>query len=275
MTTRFDFQSLDVVGFIGQLDTSAAPARLMPVYVCSSSAEIVLPPLSESEGNVRGHAAPKERLNELVDEQEVTCLPSPEPAKPTHLLWMSPEGPRYESRERAEEALEQLAEDAIREVCALGLREDGACDLLFKAYRVRTTAVVCALLSVHFQLRGDPDQGQPLQKDLRRLAGKDTGRLERRLLDAAAPLLASSREVAAAVAREIRRAERDDLAEEILDEHVRHVTGTASEPAPAIGQLEPFRSSSSAERPVRGVRRSRSSPARHLPRFRCVERRAP
>src|SRR5580700_3172149 len=212
---RMPITDLDVVAYIGGARPEDAPQRLLPIYRSRTGGVVVVPPAREHEGALEGPEVTQAYLDALLEDEEATLVVPPFVARPRHTLWMSPAGPRYEPIAAAERELDAWAVDAVREAGARGLRGEGVRDLLFGALRVRPTVMANALLAVHLQLAGETRLARPVREDLVSLTGRDTGPLDRRLLDAAEPLL-SNLEVATAVATEVRRAGRRDLADPIL-----------------------------------------------------------
>ncbi len=192
-----------------------------------------MPPMREEGDQVEGEEVSSEYLADLVEEADVTLLEAPVAAGAGHVLWMSPAGPRYQSVGEAEPELDAWAVRAVKDACARGLGAEGVRDLLFGVLRVRPTVIANALLAVHFQLTGDTRLARPIRDDLMRLEGRPTGALEQSLLEAAGPLLSSSTELATAVAMEVRRASRKDLAEHIL-KSVPVTARSASDPGPPL-----------------------------------------
>ena len=233
MSARILIADLDVVGYVGRTDPSDAPKRLLPIYRSRDGQRVLVPPTEESGDHLVGYEVPTAYLEALLDEEEVTMLEQAPNAQAGHLLWMSRVGPRYEPAFDAERELEDLAVDAISQTCALGLAGEGVRDLLFGALRVRPTVMANALLAVHFQLTGDIRLSRPVRDDLADLIGWDTGELDRRMLEASRPLLSSSQDLATAVAMEVRRAGRREVADSILETVPAHKR-SAAEPEPPL-----------------------------------------
>jgi hypothetical protein len=239
MSVRAPLADLEVVGYVGRARREDAPRRLMAVFRGRGGERVLVPPVREEGDVLEGEEVREHDLAAFVDEGEATLLAEPLLAHPAHTLWMSPDGPRYEEFREAERRLDACAVDALARGLARGLEDETARDALFGALRVRPTVLANALLAVHFQLTGDTRLARPVREDLAGLTGRDTGPLERRVLEAAWPLLSSSAEVATAVATETRRAGRTDLAEEIL-KTVPAGARSASEPAPPLSWAGTF-----------------------------------
>jgi len=218
MTTPIPLSELELVGYIGRFQSKDWPLRLLPVY-CSQSRQVcLLPPIEEREGALQGRQAPAGRLEELEEEGELTRLVEPRAACNKHLLWMDEAGPRYMPHEEAEKTMDERCSQTITRALEAGLQKRVARENLFRSLRARPTAVALALLSLHFQRQNDFDQVKPLREDLARMARSAPTELEQQLVT----LLSSigkglSRDEATAVAVELRRAQRETLAQSLLD----------------------------------------------------------
>ncbi|AKJ07241.1 hypothetical protein ATI61_111199 [Archangium gephyra] len=233
ISLSFPLSQLELVGYIGRFQPKDWPVRLLPVYRSQSQSTYLLPPMEEEVGALRGRLVSKERLADLEEEGELTLLSEPKAAQGNHLLWMDETGPRYMPREEAESALDERCAQTVIRAMEMGLHKRAAREYLFRSLRARPTAVVNALLSLHFQLLDDIDQVKPLREDLARMARSRVPELEQRLMT----LVTSSgkgfsREEATAVASELRRAQRESLAKSLLDtSQIRDPSRWAAEPA--------------------------------------------
>ncbi|HYO64936.1 MAG TPA: hypothetical protein VEU33_02535 [Archangium sp.] len=209
---------LELAGYIGRFQPKDWPVRLLPIYRSQSQSTYLLPPLKEEAGALRGSMVSKERLDELEEEGELTLLSEPMAAQENHLLWMDETRPRYMPHEEAESTLDERCAQTVIRAMEVGLHKRAAREHLFRSLRARPTAVVDALLSLHFQLLGDFEQVRPLREDLARMARSPVTELEQRLMT----LVTSSgkglsQKEVTAVASELRRAQRESLAKSLLD----------------------------------------------------------
>lgn len=235
MNRSLPFSELDVIGFVGCLPPEDWPARPLPVYRSRVQLLGLWPPFQEQGELLQGEPLGAMQLEDMLAEGEFTPLPTPQQARPGHLLWLSASGPRYEPRSEAERALEDICRQATRRALQLGLQRGSAREQLFRALRARPTTVANALLAVHFQLANDFAQVYPLREDLAALGRTPASELERELVQTVtADRLAP--EVVSAVATELRRAQRHELAS-ILEEkaHLPESARHAARPAPLIG----------------------------------------
>lgn len=233
MIRTLPIDELEVVGFIGTFDLADAPVRLLPVFSCVATGEIVVPPSEELGNAIRGHVVEPGYWDELVSAGEAERLPSPVRAHSDWTLWLSPTGAAYEPTSRARELLAELSLSAVRDATSQNLRSASSRDRLFAALRARQTRTASALLSIHFQLIGQTDQLGPVRRDLAALRGGEMEELEARQVEAVREAKLDDR-IATAIAEELRRAGPvgNELADRLLEAVDVHARSAADAPPP-------------------------------------------
>ncbi|XXT17568.1 hypothetical protein WME94_45800 [Sorangium sp. So ce429] len=215
MSSSSSISELDVIGFIGRFSPEDWPVRLLPVYRSRTQQLALLPPFREHAGQVQGVEIAALDLEERIDEGEITVFDSYWAAKDDHLLWLSQSGPRYMPRSETEQVLDTLCLDTVQSALRAELSKRRARVHLFRSLRARPTGVANALLSVHFQLSNELSLVKPIREDLTQLSNVRPLQLEADMIQLVAASN-PSRQVITAVAAELRRAGRQELAKTLL-----------------------------------------------------------
>lgn len=168
MSDLFSFKNLDVIGYVGHFAPERWPVRLLPVYRERTQGLGILPPIEEHASSLQGVLASPARLEEMIEEGEVTLLPEKQPAQRSYLLWMAADGIHYLPNKQAEQELTCICISSIRIALATGLSSRDACTHLYRSLRAKETAVAHALLLLHFQLLGAIDSAEVEREDIRR-----------------------------------------------------------------------------------------------------------
>jgi hypothetical protein len=215
MTNVIPVAGAEVVAFVGASTPGDAPMRLLAIYRSVDGQTLLLPPVSEANGLLTGQSLPAVNLQALAQESEVTGI-APRPARQGHVLWMSSDGVKYETGEEAEASIRIAGLASVDEAAVAGLGSDRARDLLFACLRAGQSVVANGLIAVHCQLTGTEGEARGVRHDLATLARLDQPiAWDQEILRRARPLLVSDA-ISTALAAEIRRAKRDDMADQLV-----------------------------------------------------------
>jgi hypothetical protein len=215
MSSPLPLFDLDVVGHVGRVSRQDWPVRLLPVYRSRTQPVALLPPFTERAGYVQGIQTSAAALDERIDEGEITAIETSFSAKGDHSLWLDESGLKYMPHADAEQALNTLCRNAVKQALEGELSERSTRVRLFRSLRARPTSVANALLSVHFQLNSELSLVKPIREDLSRLSKIDPVEAETEMVQLIA-LSNPTRQVLSAIAEELRRAGRKELAQTLM-----------------------------------------------------------